>query len=541
MGRPLPRGARLVTPALALVLAGGVTTALARPGEPAGGRAAPAPVTPGATSAPTRAAAPAPPATGAPVAAPPTPTTGPASALAVGFTPQPLHWKPCADGFQCSTLTVPVDYAKPRGATVGIAVTRLPAGGSRTGSLLVNPGGPGGSGVQWLQTGGAQVFTDVVRRHFDLVSFDPRGVGGSHPVRCESGTQLDAYFHDDPAPTSVAGRDRYAADTRAFDAGCTRRTGSFLAHVGTVEVATDMDSLRRALGEATISYFGYSYGTYLGTTWLSMFPRTVRAAVLDGAVDPTLDLPAFAQGQAVAFDAELERFFTWCDAHGSLCTFHVRGQSAAQRYDALAARVATTPLPAAGARTVGPGELSYGVGYAMYSTALWPGLGRALTTAEGGDGGGLLAYSDAYLDRGADGSYANSDEANAAVSCLDHEGPRTEAAWFAAGQAVTAQAPRLGRAIVYDSLPCAFWPEPARAPVAVGGRGAPAVIVIGGTHDPATPYAWAQHLAALLPTGRLLTRDGDGHTSYGAGEPCVQQAVDAYLLSLDAPARGARC
>jgi len=467
-----------------------------------------------------------------PVAAPPSPP--PYSAPAA-------RWTACNGSFECGKLTVPVDYAQPGGATLQLALIRLRATdrAHRIGSLVVNPGGPGGSGVDYVRDG-SDVFSPALRARFDLVGFDPRGVGASRGIRCESDRALDEFFHDDPVPVSPAVRRIYDEDSRAFAAACNRSSSALLAHVGTVEVARDLDVLRAALGDAKLSYFGYSYGTYLGATYAELFPTRLRAAVLDGAVDPSLDLVGFVQGQAKAFEAALNRWFAWCTAANGCDLAPKGGRTSQQRFDAIAAAVRAKPLSVGGGRTLGPGEFSYGVGYAMYARSLWPSLGSALAAAEKGDAGQLEDLSDSYTDRDPSGHYSDSTDANYAVNCLDHAGPRTEQGWYDAAEAVAAAAPRLGPAIVYNTLPCAYWPVPARPALPIDAAGAPPIVVVGTTHDPATPYPWAQSLARQLRSGVLVTRDGDGHTAYGPGS-CVVAPIDRYLLTLVPPARGFRC
>jgi len=503
---------------------------------PASTDASPAPTStagPIATSAPQQ----------TPSAGSPAPTVAATSTAVVGapaYASPPLSWTSCEGGLQCAQLTVPLDYAAPAGRTLRLALIRTHATGARLGSLVVNPGGPGGSGYDFVRDSSG-VFSDTVRARFDIVGFDPRGVGKSSGIDCTTDGQLDAFLHDDPVPDTQAARDAYTRDSRTFAANCGKGAqAALLPHVGTVEAARDLDVLRAALGEAKLTYFGYSYGTYLGATYAQLFPTRVRAAVLDGPLDPGLDLVAFVQGQAMSFDLELDRWFAWCTAANGCGLAGSGGRTVQQRFDAVEAGVRATPL-VVGRRSVGAGEFSYGVAYAMYSRSLWPQLATAMVAAEAGDGAALLGLSDSYTERDSAGHYPDTTDANYAVNCLDHRGPRTEQAWADAAKAVEGAAPRLGAAIVYNTLPCAYWPVPARPALSITAAGAPPILVIGTTHDPATPYAWAKALAGDLASGVLLTRDGDGHTAYGPGAPCVVAAADRYLVSLAAPAAGTRC
>ncbi|MGB8649252.1 MAG: alpha/beta hydrolase [Mycobacteriales bacterium] len=473
----------------------------------------------------------------APTPSAPSPATAPAGPSRGVLS----RWTSCESGFQCATLTVPLDDTRPGLGTVALALTRHRATGSgRIGSLLVNPGGPGASAVEFLQSSYTD-FPAEIRKHFDLVAFDPRGVGRTAPVRCETTPELDAYFHLDPVPDT-------AAELRALDAGnlklaqgCQRRSARILPYVSTAVVAQDMDRVRQAVGDAKLTYLGYSYGTAIGASYLDQFPTRVRAMVLDGALDPTLTWDQLLAGQSQGFDVALKAFLADCQR--TRCAFReaVSGDLTAA-YDRLAASVETTPLPGDGTRTVGPGEFSYGVGAGLYSKRYgWPAIANALAAAEQGQGDGLLALSDSYLER-SDTGYTNISEANFAVNCIDRPWPRTDAPYQALARRVAQRYPRFGPAIALSGLGCAVWPlKPVGTPHAVSAPGSPPVLVIGTTRDPATPYAWAVSLARQLSRGVLLTHEGDGHTVYRVGAPsCVLGPVDAYLLRLQTPTP-ARC
>ena len=448
---------------------------------------------------------------------------------AATFTPAKVRWSACGGGYQCSNLRVPVDYAKPKGRTIPLALIELPSTdpGHRIGTLVVDPGGPGDSGVGFLRQS-AGVYSDVLRQRFDIVAFDPRGVAASAGIRCGTDAQLDRLFHTDQSPTTTAGRQRYLADVNAELRGCTRSAAQeeLLAHVGTVEAATDIDTIRRALGQKTLTYFGFSYGTYLGATWVDLFPRTVRGAVLDAALDPGLDLAQIAVGQAKGFEGALNRFFAYCGCSAT--------------YDALAKQVVAHPIAGRGGRSVAAGELFYAVTATVYARTRWDSLAQALSTARAGDGSGLLTLSDSYTRRDGSGHYDDSFDAYNAITCLDHAAPRGEPAWFAVAQQARRVAPRSGAAIAYTGVQCAVWPVPPRAARIPHGKGAPPVLVVGTSHDPATPSSWAQALTRDLTGARLLTRDGDGHTAYGRSG-CIRAAVDSYLVSRTLPAKGTLC
>lgn len=452
--------------------------------------------------------------------------------------PVPLDWTPCGDGFECAAMPVVLDPADAAAGTLDLAVTRRAAGrpAERLGSLVVNPGGPGVSAVDYLQRAWRTV-PEPVRARFDLVAFDPRGVGGSGQVRCATTEQLDAVLALDPDPDDARELQALVDASAGLARGCTARAGGLLPHVSTADAARDLEQLRASLGDPGLTYLGYSYGTSLGAAYLRRWPERVRAMVLDGALDPSLTWEQLLDGQGRGFEQALQSFLADCEA--TRCAFRraVDGDLGAA-FDRLAARVETAPLPGDGARTVGPGELATGVGAGLYSRSSgWPAVAQALAEAERGSGATLLALADSYLQRDDDG-YAGSLEANLAVNCLDRPWPREPEPYTALADRLRATAPRLGPGVALSGLSCARWPvPPATVPSPVRAEGAPPVVVVGTTRDPATPYAWSQALAAQLVSGVLLTRDGDGHTVYRAGGPaCLREPVDAYLLTGQAPA-----
>ena len=477
-----------------------------------------------------------------PASASAAPTSTPSARTSASPTPPAapaLVWTPCRDGFECSTLTAPLDYAAPAAGNIRLRLIRIrasrPAG--RVGALVVNPGGPGVSAVDFLRSFAADGVPAPIRRSFDLVAFDPRGTTGSSPVHCATTAQFDRYVHVDPDPDNAAEVRALLAANRSFDEGCRRRSGSLLRHVSTADAARDMDRLRAALREPRLTYLGYSYGTALGAAYLDLFPTHVRAMVLDGALDPRSTWDQLLAGQARGFDQALGSFLGWCQAHPSTCGFRqaVSGDLGAA-FDRLKSGVETRELTGDGHRTVGPGEFSYGVGQALYSTSYWEFLGTALADATHGDGGLLLQLSDLYLDR-TDKGYANTIEANNAVNCVDKPWPRDAASYQRLAAKVKAYAPRFGPDIAWSGSTCAYWPVPPTGrPHPVTGAGSPPILVIGTTRDPATPYVWAVGLAHQLQHGVLLTHDGDGHTAYRAGaRACVVDPVDSYLLTGRAP------
>ena len=451
---------------------------------------------------------------------------------------QHLSWTSCDGGFQCATLTVPVDYHKPAGATLGLVVIKAPASGTSRGSLVVNPGGPGGSGVEFVAQA-APAFSQLTE-HFDLVSFDPRGVGRSAPIRCVTSAQLTHGLNLNPAPTTPAGIGALVRSDRAFARGCANRNGHYLAHVATIDEARDLDVLRAALGEAKLTYYGASYGTYLGAKYAQLFPTRIRAMVLDGAVNPAESTTRSNLVQAEGFETDLHDMLAACVSAGS-CPLGSTEAEAYQTVRDLEASIAAQPL-AVGDRMLGPGLFFEGLASGLYSTAAWKTLWTALAAAKDGDGASMLALADDLTERNSDGEYSNLIEANTAIGCIDRPSPRSIARYAATARAFARQAPDFGAAIEYGSMSCAFWPVPAvERPHPVHASGAPPIVVIGTTRDPATPYVWAQALAHQLRSGVLLTYDGDGHTAYLDGNACVEAAVKAYVEDLTPPPVGTTC
>jgi len=453
---------------------------------------------------------------------------------------QKLSWSGCGQGFECARLAVPLDYDKPGGEQIKLSVIRLPARGDRIGSLVVNPGGPGGSGVEYARSA-EFIVSPEVRNRFDIVGFDPRGVGGSSPVRCLPGRRLDEHIALDPSPDDEDEVRALERSSRAFAEACAANAGKLLPHVGTADAARDMDVLRAALGDKGLTYLGKSYGTYLGAMYAELFPDKVRALVLDGAIDPSLPPLKGNEGQARGFEVALEAFLRDCFEDAS-CPFDSRDlDGAREEFADLMRRIDARPLRnRQDGRQVTEGWAFLGVATPLYDRNSWPSLRQAIAEAKAGDGTTLISFADILVGRGADGTYSNQTEANTAINCVDHAYPTSVAAYRRAAE--TTQAPRFGAYIAWGSLPCAFWPAKSDdADRRIDADGAPPIVVIGTLRDPATPYEWAEALSTQLKSGRLITYDGDGHTAYKTGSSCVDRLVDRYLINQTPPADGARC
>ncbi|GAA0397408.1 proteinase [Acrocarpospora corrugata] len=469
-------------------------------------------------------------------------SSAPNAGLADFYGQQP-DWRDCGDDFECAQVEVPLDYDQPSGDRIGISVIRLAATGDRIGSLLLNPGGPGGSGIEYTRAARVQV-SEAVRDRFDIVGFDPRGVGESTPVTCMSGGDLDAYLGLDMSPDSVAETRAMEAGSRDFAQRCHEKSAELLPHVGTADAARDMDVLRAVLGDEGLTYLGKSYGTYLGATYADLFPKKVRALVLDGAVDPAVSALKMNEIQSKGFEVALTAFIEDC-LEASDCPFRSKtAEGALNEITNLLRRADQQPLR----NTLGDGRaindtwLAFGIATPLYDKNSWKALREALRTAFQGDGTYLLRFADILLGRREDGTYSNQTEANKAVNCVDHVYPADTPDFDQAAAKAGKLAPRFGEFVMWDSLPCAYWPAKGPDPDRkLTASGAPPIVVVGTLRDPATPYEWAEGLASQLTSGVLLTYDGDGHTAYMTGSTCIDTAVDDYLINLKPPTEGTRC
>ncbi|MDT0308402.1 alpha/beta hydrolase [Streptomyces sp. DSM 44917] len=462
---------------------------------------------------------------------------------------QRLSWSPCGGGgWECAELTVPLDYENvDRSEDIQVTVTRLPATGpgERIGSLLLNPGGPGSSAADFAQGVAEYLFPGEVRARYDMVGVDPRGTGGSEPVECLTGPEMDEYTLTDRTPDSEAEVNELVASMEEFAQGCAEDAGELLGHISTIETARDMDVARAVLGDERLHYLGFSYGTKLGAVYAGLFPQRAGRLVLDAAVDPRLPTRDADREQAGGFETAFRAFAEDCASQADCPLGTGDTDAASQALLDFFAEVDARPIPSGDPeRPLTESLATTGVASALYSEAAWPELRGALTAAmEEGDGAGLLTLSDSYNDREADGTYGSSMFAFPAISCLDS--PAGNADPEEVREALPAYeeaSPTFGADFAWATLLCAAWPlEPTGEPVTVNAAGAPDILVIGTTRDPATPYAWAQGLADQLDSGILLTRDGDGHGSYGSGNACVDGAVNAYLLQNTSPEDGSTC
>jgi pimeloyl-ACP methyl ester carboxylesterase len=472
----------------------------------------------------------------------------PTTTTPTGVVP-PISWTPCGDDLQCGSVTVPVDYSRPLGATLKIAVERRPAEdpSERIGSLVINPGGPGTSGIDDLPNE-LSVLTPGLLDRFDIVSFDPRGVQRSDPVECGPTTPTSPTTTSsptttaptpvvlpDPVPVGAAAQQAVVAQDKAYAAACEKYSGSILPYVGTVDAARDLDRIRAALGDAQLTFIGHSYGTLLGAEYAELYPTHVRAMVLDGAIDPALSADQMVIDQAEGFETVLDNFFTWCGATSS-CPWRPVGDPTTALL-ALINGSQLKRLPGSDGGSAGPGEFYNALLDDLYSRSQWPALGDELSQAAAGNGTALITSSTNY----ASGGSTNGADANNAVNCLDHPVSRHPATYPALAAQAAAKAPVFGPVLAWGLLQCALWPvRPTRTPAPITAVGAPPILVTGTTGDPATPYSWAVALASELSHGELVTWQGENHVAYFYS-PCVRAIDQAYLIAGTLPPPGTVC
>lgn len=447
---------------------------------------------------------------------------------------------------QCAMLSVPIDYDAPSSGTVRLAVIRLPATGKRIGSLFVNPGGPGASAVDTVVGIGTALAGSPLTDHFDLVGFDPRGVGYSTPsLRCRTDAEFDAWRREPMVDYSPAGVAQIEALNKQYAQSCAARMGTaMLEHVGTREVARDMDSVRRMLGDDKINYLGFSYGTAIGTQYVNQFGDHVRAMVLDGAIDPSIDPVESSIRQMAGFQSAFNDYAADC-AQSPDCPLGTDPAQAVTRYHQL-----VDPLAARPARTADPRGLSYadaltGTFNALYTPQFWRFLTSGLLgLARGTDPGDLLALADEYQGRDSRGHYSNDQDAFNGVRCVDAPSSTDPAVWAAADKRVREVSPFSSYGQFTGQAPrdvCSFWPVPATSTPKAAGPAAPGqVVVVSTTHDPATPYQSGVDLARQL-NASLISFEGTQHTVVFNGYACIDTAVLDFLIDRTVPPSGLTC
>ena len=450
----------------------------------------------------------------APAPATPAPETPP-----LPVPPQPI-WSECGS-LKCSFVTVPLDYDDPGGETITIKVSRARSTDldARRGVLLVNPGGPGASGLGLA--GVLAASEPELARHFDIVGWDPRGVGESATLTCDQ--PLQAFYRLDNDPDDAAERELLESAAEAAAEACAATSLALLSNIGTTSVVDDMESIRLALGEDTISYLGFSYGSMLGLVYATRYGGHLRAAVIDGVSDPAHSLEAWLESQAVAGDAAFTRFLDRC-----LECSPSASQALADAYTHAEAGTLQS-----GGQAVGPSDVARSAILANYSS-IADRIPQWLSSAGVGDGSGVLSRSDTYLGLAGFDVYT-------AVRCLDATHLESNAAYAEFVERVRAKAPLLGVPVAMELLPCASWPVPSKPLQPISDITAPPMLILGNTSDAATPYADAVAVISRLSNAVLITYQGAGHLSFGRGSACVDDATLAYLIDLDLPEPELRC
>ena len=458
------------------------------------------------------------------------------------FYSQTVTWTSCEKTFLCSKVKVPMDYAHPGAASIELAVIKLAATGQRTGSLLVNPGGPGASGYDMVRDGGKSYFSAKMRGSYDIVGFDPRGVQRSAPVTCISDSARDAERQESLDLDKDADLATDEAQTKADTAACEKNSGPVLGFIDTTSSAKDMDILRAALNEKKLNYMGFSYGTKLGATYAELFPGNVGRFSLDGALDPSLSVGDITLGQAKAFEAEIHSWAEHCVKQPK-CPVSGTPEQAVQQIRTLNASYVNNPQKTKDGRILTAAEFTNAVAFAMYSTDLWDLLAAALTDAFKGDPTAMMALADYAAERGPDGRYtSNTAFAFNAINCLDYPMTTDTASMRAEAQQLEQASPTFGKTLGYSGLTCKDWPyKPVDPPHKITAPGTGPILVVGTTRDPATPYAWAVSLSQQLHSGVLVTWNGDGHTAYGRANQCLTNAVDGYFVDGKVPVAGTTC
>ncbi len=459
------------------------------------------------------------------------------------FYNQSADWKECGD-FECATVEAPRNYDQPDAGTVQLALLKRAADNQdeRLGSLFVNPGGPGVSGNSYAKLAEA-LFTQPVLEHYDIVGWDPRGVGDSTSISCMTDSETDTYYETDGTPDDQAEVRELVRVNEQFTKGCVADDADLIPQLGTFSSARDLDILRSAVGEPRLNFFGASYGTELGAIYAELFPKRVGRMVLDAALDPAVTSNGLSKGQLRGFQRATESFIDDCIARRG-CAVGPTQDAAEQQIADLLASIDQSPLPTQSGRPLTESLATTGMISAMYSEASgWPSLRLGLSQALNGDGTVLLALADAYAERNNDGTYAsNVNSAFPAISCTDRPGSSSVATAKQQIPAYEEISPIFGRTFAWGAVGCRDWPvKKGDFPTKVIAEGADPIVVVGTTRDPATPYSWSVRLARSLQNGVLVSRNGDGHTGYNAGNTCVDNAVDKYLVAGETPANPTIC
>ncbi|MHA7283133.1 alpha/beta hydrolase [Arthrobacter sp. TMS2-4] len=460
------------------------------------------------------------------------------------FYTQDVQWEGCEGSFSCATIEVPLDYADPGRASIDLAAIRADASGDAQGTILINPGGPGGSGVNIVKDSLDYVTSDRLREDYDVVGFDPRGVNRSSAVECYTDAEQDEARQEtypvDAPPDELF--DLMTVDAKEFADVCAERTGELLGFVDTESAARDMDILRALVSDEKLNFLGFSYGTQLGATYAELFPERAGRLVLDGAIDPSLSNEEITLGQADGFEKALRAYVADC-LEGSECPYTGTVDDGVRQIQDLFTAVEREPMTAEDGRRVPISTFVQGFILPLYDNGNWPTLTQAVSDALEGDASTMLYLADLAAEREPDGTYAgNSTAAFLSVNCLDYPMTSDPAQMRADEEELVAASPTFGRFLAFGGVTCAAWKyPPVLDPAPVQAVGADPIVVIGTTGDPATPYGWSTALADQLESGVHVTWDGEGHTAYGRSNDCILDLVDDFFIDGTVPEDGARC
>ncbi|GAB3265262.1 alpha/beta hydrolase [Kineosporia babensis] len=459
------------------------------------------------------------------------------------FYGQSVEWSDCGDDYQCMTFEVPVDWDEPTGKTIRISANKLAAtGDDPIGSMVVNPGGPGVSGIDYAAVA-RQAFGQSILKNYSVVGFDPRGIGRSAPVKCYTDKQYDESTSGEGTPDTPAEVKEAVADAKDFGEVCQQNTDpALLENVDTLSTVKDMDVLRALLGDDVLSYHGASYGTYIGAWYAETFPWRVGRMTLDGAIDPSTSAEEYTAGQAEGFSRALRAYVTDCQSGGD-CPLRGSVDDGVAQLATLVDRTDANPLDTGDpARPLTQSLMFTGIAQGLYAQQLWPVLTTGIAQANAGDGTGLLTLADTYLERDENGKYGQTLAANPAIFCLDVPETRTPDQIAAGAAKLNKEFPPLGGSIGWGGLGCSQWPYKAvMERKELHAAGSAPILVLGTVDDPATPYEWSEALASQLDAGRLLTWEGTVHTAYRQGSTCVDTAVEDYMLTGALPNEGTAC
>lgn len=472
-----------------------------------------------------------------------TPTVSAPNTELSDFYQQIVTWEPCEDlsGVLCASIEVPLNYQQPFAITIQIHLAKLPAEKNKIGSLLFNPGGPGASGISYLAYS-QEVFSKNLLENFDVIAFDPRGVGVSNPIDCLTDKELDYFLAFDGTPDTDQEVADFLSLTKQMAAGCEENENNLVAHIGTRNSARDMDVIRAILNEDKLDFLGVSYGSFLGATYADMFPENVGQFVLDGGVDPQIDSKTLSFEQAIGLENALDRFLKDCFTNQD-CPFQGNTETARSEILKFLSELDQNPIPTEDPnRDLTQAMATYSIAAFLYSKNYWPFLRDAFNSAFDGDGSLFLYVNDLFNERNSDGTFAsNISEAIYAINCFDKPATDDVEAVKELAAEWKQQAPIFGDYLAWSNLACGYWPAGETDDFILKAEGAYLILVVGTLNDPATPYKWSVALVEQLENAILLTLDGDGHTAYMTGSDCIDQVVDDFFVSKKIPEKDLIC